>query len=284
MSFNESKDAQKAKQVEDAESGSTATLLVLGRATTHWQTDGPCEPDPGAPSSWWECIATQLATLSRLDYPICEIYGLPLVEAYQAIYEQTTQPFIAYVHDDVSIYEKNWDLRVLDEFDDPEIGAVGFFGGSGHCVPELYNVPFSPGNMGRYDPMSNMRRDAERHGRRETGSQDIAVMDGFGLVVRREVLDRAGGWPVGTPVRYFGYDYWVSMVTRAFGYRVRFVGIDCDHWSGKSLPYQKVIAEKRGLSDPAANEGHWEAHQYLYDQWRDKGVIPYRISDPRRKP
>ncbi len=284
MSFNESKDAQKAKEFRDAESGSSHLSLVLGRATTHWRTDGPCEPDPGAPISWWECVVTQLATLSHLDYPICEVYGKPLVEAYQDVYEHTTQPFIAYIHDDVSIYEKNWDLRVLSEFSDPEVGAVGFFGANGHCIPELYNVPFNPCNMGRIDPISNLRRDAERNGRRESGSQDTAVVDGFGLIVRRDLLDRAGGWPVGTPVRYFGYDYWLSMAAHSLGYRIRFVGIDCDHWSGKSLPYQKVIAEKRGWEDPACNESHWEAHHYLFETWRGKGVIPYSVTNPRRNP
>jgi len=226
--------------------------LVLGNATLHWQD----ATDPA--HNWKACVESWQSSASRC-YPVYEVYHKPMMIAYQEIFENTAEDIIGYVHDDVSIYEPDWDLRVLREFDDPTVGAVGFFGALGHCYPFLYEVPFEVGNMTRIETRSNMRRDAERHGRRFAGECDVAVFDGFGIFVRRSVIEKWGGWPQGIPCSYWCYDYAISCEVRRQGLRNRLVGIDCDHWGGKS---PSIIAE-----DAVA------AHRWLYDNYRD--VLPY---------
>ena len=99
------------------------------------------------------------------------------------------------------------------------------------------------------------------HGQRFAGECDVAVLDGFSLFLRREVLVRAGGWPLGTPVGYISYDYWACCMARELGYRIRLVGVACDHLGGKSS----------GLN-PNLDLRWEEAHRYIYDRFRN--VLP----------
>jgi len=52
--------------------------------------------------------------------------NMNIPEAQNYIYKNTTEPIIALIHDDVNILEKDWDLRVLREFEDSSVGMVGF--------------------------------------------------------------------------------------------------------------------------------------------------------------
>jgi hypothetical protein len=209
-----------------------------------------------------------------------------MMEAYQKCFEASFREgceFVGMIHDDLSIYEMGWDLRVLEEFEDPEVGAVGFFGAFSHCQPQLYDEPCKPVNFTRSGVVSNLRRDAHFCGERYTGSCDVAVFDGLALFIRRDALVKINGWPVGTAIQYWAYDYWLSMELRRIGYRLRVVGIDCDHWSGKGMPIAKQLAEAVGKINPCGDEAHILAHQYLYDLYKGTGVIPYTVVDQHRK-
>jgi len=219
--------------------------MVLGNATTHWE-------------GYKTCIASWLLTAYYV-YPICEVYRKPMMEAYQEIVDRTGEDIIAYIHDDVMIYEKGWDLRVLKEFEDPTIGMVGFGGAVGHGDPNMYKVPYQMVQFARRGFLSNMRT-AEAHGGRFSGERDVAVFDGFAIFVRRKILKKHP-WPVGTPVNYWIYDYWISCETRRQGYRNRLVGVDCEHLGGKS--------------PSIVNEDIEAAHLWLYDRYSD--VLPYEV-------
>ena len=215
------------------------------------------------------------------------IEGRELMEAYQMGLEATAAPIVGFVHDDVIVGEDDWDLRVLREFDDPEVGLVGFGGALGHGDPDMYKKPYALGQLARRRYRSNMR-DAERHGERFTMACDVAVLDGFALFVRRQVLEAAvspifdegpypdcnpladgpdlvGGWPRGTPCGYIGYDYWISCISRRQGYRIRMVGVACDHLGGRST----------GLAGPDFDAKFEAAHRYIYDTCHD--ALPYAV-------
>jgi len=222
--------------------------MVLGVATREW--DG-----------WQNCVMSWLATASDF-YAGYNVKGRDVLPAFQEIYEKTKEPIIAYIHDDVVIHEKNWDLRVLREFEDPKVGLVGFGGAPGFCHPNLRPDNYSPGAMGRIGFRSNMRN-AEAHGSRMTGAENATILDGFAMFVRREVLDKAGGWPVGSPVGYWMYDAWLCCVTRWQGYRIRLVGVDCEHYSGRTASIHHVA------EDASA------AHRYIYDTFQD--ILPAMV-------
>ena len=130
------------------------------------------------------------------------------------------------------IYEKDWDLRVLREFNDPTVGMVGFAGALGHGHPDLYKVPYHLPNLARQNFMSNMRS-AETHGARFTSERDVAVLDGCALFVRRSILKKWGGWPKNRIIDYFLYSEWLGCEVRRQGYRIRLVGVDFEHLGRK---------------------------------------------------
>jgi len=160
------------------------------------------------------------------------------------------------------IYEKDWDLRVLRQFNDPTVGMVGFAGALGHGHPDLYKVPYHLPNLARQTFMSNMRS-AETHGARFTGERDCAVLDGCALFVRRSILKKWGGWPNNPSVDYFMYSENLCCEARRQGYRIRLVGVDCEHLGGKTVGMVPL------------QDDYEKAHAYFYEHNRD--VMPYRV-------
>ena len=186
-----------------------------------------------------------------------------IIEAYQEIYQRTNEPILAHMHDDLFINETGWDERVLKQFEDPTVGVVGFAGAPGIGHPDMYRQPYVGASLGRVGFKSNLRN-AEAHGARFNGECDVAILDGLALFIRRELLDRTGGWPLGTPIGYFMYDAWICLEARRLGYKIRLVGIACDHLSGRST----------GLNPNLRAD--WEAsHRYVWDNFKD--VLPARV-------
>jgi len=178
---------------------------------------------------------------------------------------------LAYLHDDVIIDDDNgaWIARVEKEFEDPTVGLVGFGGAIGHGSAGMYDVPYQYQLLARHAFMSNMR-DAENHGTRFIRSCNVAVLDGFAMIVRREVLEKAGGWPLGTPIGYVCYDYWLSCMTRRLGYKIRLVGVPCQHLGGRTF-----VKLGKG-DDPRHWQQYLDSHKYIYEEFRD--VLPFEAT------
>ena len=205
-----------------------------------------------------------------------------LIEPYQELYrrERDHHPVLAYLHDDLDINDKGWAHRIRQEFDDPTVGLVGFGGAKQHGAADIYKTPYVLQQLGRTGYLSNVD-DADTHGERFDGATDVAVLDGFALVVRRDVLDKAwlrtdptfyGGWPV-DHLTFHGYDYYLCCMARRLGYRIRVVGVRCHHHGGRTSTtkqYQDWLASK-GVSDV---EDHQQSHQWIYEEFRD--CLPWR--------
>lgn len=194
-----------------------------------------------------------------------------MLPAYQAAFEICKADVLAFLHDDLIVkepYQEVWS-RVLDEFQDPQVGLLGFGGAKDHGDPQIYKIPYDYRQLGRSRFMSNME-DAEVHGQRFTGSTEVAVLDGFALIVRRELLEKAGGWPIGTPIGYVAYDYWLCCMAHRLGYEIRLVGVACKHYGGATF-----VKLGHGKSE-AAWQQYVDAHRYIYDEFRD--VLPWRCA------
>ncbi len=224
-------------------------------------------------SGWEKCVVSwaehspRNGIESRWGWKFMEndLTGQGLLESYQTAFEESTADILGYCHDDVMMMEDYWDRRVLKEFEDPTVGMVGFGGAKRHGSPGIYQVPYHLTQVGRGSFMSNMRA-AETHGARFTGECDVAVLDGFTLFVRRKILEAAGGWPLGGAIGYIAYDYWLSCVVREQGYRIRLVGVACDHLGGKST----------GL-DPNLKVDFDAAHREIYDRFRN--CLPFEVKE-----
>lgn len=219
--------------------------------------------------SWTAATSPERPQLRFIDN---SIENVGIVASYQEAYEETTEPIIAYLHTDVEIFEPNWDQRVLREFDDPSVGVVGFGGALRLGSPYLYKRPYDFRQLARFGYRSNAV-DAEIHGERLTDECDAAVLDGYAIIVRRELLDKAKGWPVGA-FDVHCYDTWLACMATRLGYRTRVVGVKCQHYSaGKAVgdKYARWL-EAQGKSDA---DFHQEGHRYIYSEFRD--VLPLEV-------
>ena len=211
--------------------------------------------------NWLDCVRSWQQKASD-SYPVLVMPDLDVIPAYQKLFESTDEPILCMIHDDVLIHEYEWDKRVLRQFDDPEVGLVGFAGARGHGRPEMYTKPYAIANMVRLGFMSNMRT-AESHGQRFAGECDVAVLDGLALIVRRRVLEQAGGWPVEGKYGFWMYSEWLCCETRRQGYRIRLVGVDCDHLGGKTSSIVQV------------SDSYEDAHRYFWEN--NKDVMPWSV-------
>jgi hypothetical protein len=256
---------------------------------------------PKAVASWgrnetvWYLYSNDITTALQMDTNLDSTIFIEngergMLPAYQrGVASAAKFDILAFLHDDTIINDKDWVFKVLKEFEDPSVGLVGFGGALGHGSPALYREPYDYHQLARQDFLSNME-DAENHGRRFEGSCDVAVLDGFALIVRREVLEGRGierpfkqgdtitltghppfpnGWPLNTPIGYIAYDYWLCCMTRRLGYRIRLLGIPCKHLGGQTFVKLKIGNEPQ----------HWEkyldAHKYIATEFSD--VLPFYV-------
>ena len=184
----------------------------------------------------------------------------------------TDASVIGYLHNDIYLHEKNWDQRVLRAFDDERVGVVGFVGATRLGDDLIYRVPYDFRQLARGDVWSNLT-DAEAHGRRDASIKRIAVVDSCAVFVKRDLLARVGGWPIGRyPNSSHCSDLWICCVARRYNLHVCLGGISCTHRSGgKGAAGTRWMDEHYG-SDVAA---HRQAHELIYRDFID--VLPIRV-------
>ena len=204
--------------------------------------------------------------------------GFGVINLYQEGMERGNDPIVAFIHNDVIMKEKGWDTRVLAAFDDPSVGVVGFGGALGHGSSDIYKTPYRLQQLGRSYYFSNVD-DAEVHGTRFDGVMEVAVLDGFSLIVRRELLEKMGGWqPEKWPLHHI-YDYRVCCEAHRHGYKVMLIGVRCHHQGGRTATtaqYQEWAKTTQWGSDVGM---HQAGHKMLYEEYRD--VLPWKVELPK---
>lgn len=200
--------------------------------------------------------------------------GLGHLPMAQKAYEELRDKcdVIGYPHDDVVVHESEWDKRVLAEFDDPKVAVVGFGGATGMGHEDIYKIPYHYTQLARVDFVSNLR-DAEVHGRRNAGAEDVAFLDSFTLFVRTSFLNGQGGWPIDRYAPMHLGDAWLCLTALQKGYRVRMVGVDCSHTGGGrgAIADEWAATTKWGSYDAM----HKHNHLAVYEDFR--GLLPLRL-------
>jgi hypothetical protein len=243
--------------------GNWAVRLAICTATMQPQKDATL---PTTDLVSWSGLAFEQIT-TAIRYNTTED-NLGVVGSYEWLYRGTHQEVLLFLHDDVACREQDWDARVLAAFEDPEVGVCGFGGAKRHGDPSLYKVPYKLQHLGRSGYLSNVD-DAEVHGTRFTGETDVAVLDGFALAIRRELLDKSNMWGFIKPhADFFCYDYAVSAISRRYGYRTRLIGLRCHHRGGQTSVLNDV-------KDITSQEAYDKAHAWYYSEFRD--VMPYEV-------
>lgn len=187
-------------------------------------------------------------------------------------WRQTDATIIGYMHSDMYLLEHRWDQRVLAEFGDPQVAVVGFVGATRLAVDDIYKLPYDYRQLARADVWSNLT-DAEVHGGRDAGSRQVAVVDSCAVFVRRQFLERIGGWPAREyPNSSHCSDLWICLMAARHGMQVRMVGVAASHRSGGRGSAGEGWLNARG-GDAAM---HRRAHDLIYDQFRPE--LPLRIT------
>ena len=133
--------------------------------------------------------------------------NIGVVRSLQHAYENTSTPYLVFMHNDLYIYKSGWVADVEEIFDNRnQVGLIGVFGGLG-----LHRSGM------RFENSSNML-EAEIHGyRRNGGSFRCTVIDGMFMACQRTMLDAKRGFDVGYDIHHF-YDLDISMesINRGF--------------------------------------------------------------------
>lgn len=239
-----------------------AGASTLGEALASWGVFGTTFP-PKDSTDWEEQYGDGAGFSLRIENG-----HKGMLQAYQHGFENTrNQGFGIYcfLHDDLIIKDQSWLDKVMREFEDPTVGMVGFGGSTTHGSDRIYKDPYQIMQLSRGQFLSNMV-DAEVHGLRYDGPPiEVAALDGYALIFRRELLEKAGGWPVGKLV-FHGYDFWATCMAHRLGYKVKLVPIAIKHYGGMTS-----VAQKKDDGD-----NHAKGHEWIYNEFRD--CLPWRCS------
>lgn len=187
-----------------------------------------------------------------------------LNQAWRVLKDSTD--YIFYTHNDVLIHEKNWDdklVRVLSEL--PGCGVAGFYGAKGIGTHDIYRTPYYMHQLVRVENVSACHRmDAAIHGFRPPSGETerVAVMDGFSLIVKTELLNELDGFDRNYPVHH-NYDNDICLESLDKGYNNYVIAMDAEHLGGRT-DVGEDWASKFGKSKA---EIHQEAHPVLYNKW-----------------
>jgi hypothetical protein len=208
--------------------------------------------------------------------------------------KHTQAEVIACLHDDLLIEQDGWDQMVMEAFDQPEIGLVGFGGGTGLGDSDIYQTPYSPYQLARQGFVSHMR-EAERHGTRVEHPVQVACLDGFSQVGRREYWEAvptrdlrgpSAGLKPGVPnilqqmadwgLVHHAYDAALGAWAKRLGWQVWMLPVRCHHLGGQTAVGDPRYAEWAESIVPGGDKTFWElAHKEVYERFRD--VLPIRV-------
>jgi hypothetical protein len=232
-------------------------------------------------------------------------YGVPYAlhrlwdlarSAYPAL--PSDQHVIAYLHDDLFMREDGWNTRIARCFANPEVTLAGVLGSPGLGRDEIYRDPYEFWHLSRTIATWSNVGNAEIHGERVTTEREVVFVDGVAMCLRRDFLDKVGGWSWWPPnLVHHAYDYGLSCMVRRHGGRVWLVPVACKHgvrdFEGIREVEHRVdpIEESAGgghsgtygakvYTDLADKYGgdtavHRAGHRWVYDEFRD--VLPLRM-------
>lgn len=182
---------------------------------------------------------------------------------------------IACLHDDVALYERGWDQRIVGHFSaHPACTLAGYSGCDGLGAPDIYQSPKELHQLARQGFFSNMVG-GEAHGRIDLSARRSACADGFSQIGRAAFLKRAFAYILGKGVTHHFYDGWLGMLAWRWGGECWYLPERVHHAGGRTA----VLAEE--YHTWAAAQGgdaeFWRvAHEAGYEDGR--GFLPFRVN------
>lgn len=249
------------------------------------------------PATWRVITTGIVATVEQPAY-------LGTVAAFKAGVDfalaHTEADIVACLHDDVEIQDSRWVEKVVRHFEQtPASGLCGFGGALGLGAHDIYKVPYQPVQLARANFRSNMV-DAEVHGIRSLLSEQVACLDGFAQIGRRDFWVGNGRKPnlenARDPNRYGGlrgwdrpwdvlndlgfvhhaYDGALGCLAFRYGWEVWYLPVRCRHYGGQTAVGDAGYQDWARTQVEGGDHGFWEqAHKIWYDSFKD--CLPIRV-------
>lgn len=201
---------------------------------------------------------------------------------------------IACLHDDVEILDPHWIDRVCGYFaENPRMGLAGFGGAVALGDSDLYQKPYKAEQLARRGFRSNLV-DAEVHGMRSLLPERVACLDGFSLILRRELALGQGSLDSGHPaddaperrrpwtvLEHLGvvhhlYDGLMGALAARYGWETWYLPIACKHYGGQTAVGDPGYQRWAETQVAGGDRGFWEkAHAIGYEAFRD--VLPLEV-------
>lgn len=201
---------------------------------------------------------------------------------------------IGVLHSDVAVHERGYDDRILNTFEqNQQLGLLGFLGSNEIDIAGGRGLGTASNFMGKTITNAETGKTwigspAEPHGRRVTGYEKGAVVDGLAMIFRRKALEEMQ-FKSSFPVHHF-YDKLMSSQMLEKNWHVGILGIACDHFSGQTVAHEAKYHAlamqwciERGIQ-PGENN-NWdlaiyrEAERQWLSEYRDqKHLIPIKVS------
>lgn len=200
--------------------------------------------------------------------------------------EQTDADIIACFHDDVEILDPEWIPKVIRLFErHPDCGLAGFGGAIGLGTDELYKCEYSPMQLARIGFRSNLV-DAEVHGIRSLLSEQVAVLDGFSQIGRREFFEgyRRSGREDDPPWTYLAdqgfrhhfQDGGLACLAKRYGWTTWYLPISCRHYGGRTAVADEGYRKWAESVIPGGDQSFWQhSHKIAAQLFSD--VLPIRL-------
>jgi len=195
--------------------------------------------------------------------------------ALNQIWEVCPEGIIAFTHNDVEFLEKDWDLKVLQEFEkNSEAGIVGAYGAKRIGTEDIYKTPYLMQQLARGGNVSNCLMDQEIHGFRNLANkfENVAVFDGFFMAIKKELLDKTKGFSDILPLHH-SYDNLICIQSIENGYENIVISLELNHLGGRT----DVGEDWTAGTGKTKQEIHEDAHPPLYEYCR--GKLPIMIED-----
>lgn len=222
---------------------------------------------------------------------VAQAIGLPgnigVPRGLHALYKMCSSDtdVVCYLHDDVRVFERGWNTRVVAAFEhDSSVLLAGFSGTKGLGANFIYKRPYHLTQLSRQGPLlSNINLHAEFHGQRTTDEQEVAFVDGFSLALRRSFLDDIGGWSWWPfDCVHHAYDYGIACQVRRKQGKVWLVPVLCEHGVPDPITHDRHAGTRGSpIYQDLANqfggdtEVHARGHRFVYDEFKD--VLPIEV-------
>lgn len=204
--------------------------------------------------------------------------NIGLVKTYQQAYESCETDILTIMHNDVYLYEYDWNKRIELLFEElPQVGMVGLFGsqGVGERGERIQDV--IPGYPAGF---SNMI-EAELHGMRmKERIKPCVCFDGFFLSMRMDMLRLGNGFDMRYKYHHF-YDRDIALESIKRGYFNVVVDIPSHHVSGVTAnrdEFQNWIDKKRQTENYTGDKFTHDDNMRIFgEKWKE--VLPVYIEN-----